>query len=307
MRLLFTILFLTIVSSSYSQYRIPSYLTKHRSSRHKNSLEKGAIFFSWGFNRSFYTDSKIHFEGNGHNFDLSQVRGEDNQSNRFSGNFYNPLSWTKTQYNVKLGYYFKNKWAMTIALDHMKYQIVDNSGARLNGQVTFTKDEDVYFNEDLSFYHGNWLSKPVIIDKDYFDYNTNGGMNYLHFEWTKSRELYNYNTKRPLVINAYMGFGTGVIISNVNYTFKNQYNVKARSFSGYGASVLGGVRVEFFRRLYLYSNISFGVLHQVHAKTIDSDSFAYARQLLTYGQFDAGLGILFFKRPKNGCDDCPIW
>ena len=307
MRLLFTILFLTIVSSSYSQYRISSYLTKHRSRRHKNSLEKGAIFFSWGFNRSFYTDSKVHFEGKGHSFDLTNVRAEDNQSHRFSGNFYNPLDWTKTQYNFKLGYYFKNKWSMTIALDHMKYQIIDNSGATLDGDVTFTSDEYISFNDNLSFYHGNWYSKSVIIDKDYFNYNTNGGMNYLHLEWAKTAEIYNYNTKRPFVISSVTGFGTGIVLSNVNFTYNGKQNVKARSLSGYGASLFTGVRFEFLRQLYLYANVSGGLLHQVRAKTIKTDDLSYARHLFLYSQFDAGLGFFLFRRPKNGCDDCPVW
>ncbi|MDB0011317.1 hypothetical protein N9E20_00760, partial [Crocinitomicaceae bacterium] len=209
MRFLFLCLLILFSKDSLGQFKL-SKLSRFRSSRHKNTKEAGTIFCSWGFNRSFYTDSKVHFEGKGHSFDLTNVRAEDNQSHRFSGNFYNPLDWTKTQYNFKLGYYFKNKWSMTIALDHMKYQIIDNSGATLDGDVTFTTDEYISFNDNLSFYHGNWYSKSVIIDKDYFNYNTNGGMNYLHLEWAKTAEIYNYNTKRPFVISSVTGFGTGI-------------------------------------------------------------------------------------------------
>ena len=307
MRLFFTFLLLFLVSNSYSQYRISSYLTKHRSSRHKNSSEKGALFFSWGFNRSWYTDSKIHFEGLGHDFDLSQVSARDNQSSKYTGNFYNPLDWTKTQYNIKAGYYYKNKWSITFALDHMKYQIKERDGVRLDGQVTFTADNDVYFNKTKSFYHGSWLSVPIILDKDYFDYNMNAGMDFLHLEFAKTFEIYNYNTKRPLVINAYPGVGLGLIMSSVSYLYDGQLNEKARSLSGYGASILGGFRIEFFRQFYFYSNVSFGLLHQVRASTRREDDFSYAHHFFGYAQVDSGIGFLLYKRPKNGCDDCPIW
>jgi len=306
MRFLFIIFLIVFTSDSFAQFR-SSKFARFRSSRHKNTHEAGTIFFSWGFNRSFYTDSRMKFSGKGHNFELSNIKAEDNQSNRFSGNFYNPLDWTKTQYNIKLGYYFKNKWSMTIALDHMKYQIIDNSGATLDGEVTFTTDEYISFNDNLSFYHGDWYSKSVIIDKNYFNYNTNGGMNYLHLEWAKTAELYNYNTKRPFVISSVTGFGTGIVLSNVNFTYNGTEHVKARSLSGYGASLFTGVRIEFFRQMYLYANVSGGFLHQVNAKTIQSDQLSSARHVFFYSQFDAGLGFFLFKRHKNGCDDCPVW
>jgi len=303
MRFIVVLILLSFSSQSFGQKR----LAKFRSGRHKNTQDAGTIFLSWGFNRTTYTDSKIHFDGKGHSFDLSNVIAQDNQSHRYSGNFYNPLDWTKTQYNFKLGYYFKNKWSMTIALDHMKYQIVDNSGAILDGEVTYITDEYISFNENTSFYHGDWFSKSVIIDKNYFNYNTNGGMNFLHLEWAKTAELYNYNTKRPFVINSVTGFGTGIILSNVNFTYNAKENVKAISLSGYGASVFTGLRFEFLRQVYLYANFSGGLLHQVNARTIKSDDLSSARHLFFYGQFEAGLGFFLFKKPKNKCDDCPVW
>lgn len=279
---------------------------QYKARRHKISSDAGTIFTSWGFNRTAYARSKAHFEGLGYDFNLTTMNGKD-IPNIGSGNVLNPAKWTLNQYNFKFGYYYRDAFAITFSVDHLKYQIRDKGYIKLTGQTTFTTDEYIYFNADQSYYHGTWNLVPINPDPSYFDYSYTGGLNFIHIDLTRTEELIKYGRTRQFILNGYYGVGFGLIQSSLNFVYNGVPNLKVNSLSGYGITGLGGLRLEFLRRFYFYSNASLGVLHQVRAKSKFSDSNAFVRQLLGYAQIDAGIGLLFFKKSKNGCDSCPHW
>ncbi len=271
-------------------------LSQYKGRKHRISSDAGTIFASYGLNRAAYTRSKSHFEGIGYNFDLTTMNGKD-APNLFIGN----------QFNLKLGYYYLDDYAITFNFDHLEYQIRDKGYIKLTGQTTFTTDNYIYFNETQSYYHGTWNLVQITPDPNYFDYSYTGGINFMHVDITKTTELFKKGRARQFVINSYIGAGFGLIHSSLNFVYNQEQFRNVKSLSGYGMTGTAGIRLEFLRKFYLYGNANLGFLHQVRVKAKFADPNALVRQLMGYTQVDAGIGILLFKRAKNGCQDCPNW
>jgi len=63
--------FLLLVSiTSYSQDPLKSNYQKNK---------KGTFYFYWGYNRDWYSNSDIHFEGEDYDFELKDVIANDRQ------------------------------------------------------------------------------------------------------------------------------------------------------------------------------------------------------------------------------------
>ena len=74
----------------------------------KDSQAKRAMFVYWGYNRSFYTDSKISFFGPGYDFSLAGVQATDRPSPDFI-TYVDPSTLTVPQFNARIGFNFKKK------------------------------------------------------------------------------------------------------------------------------------------------------------------------------------------------------
>ena len=73
-----------------------------------NSM-KGHFFAYWGYNRSAYTTSDIHFKGSNYDFTLSDISASDYPTKDI--NLYiNPGEMTHPQYNWRMGYYINDKY-----------------------------------------------------------------------------------------------------------------------------------------------------------------------------------------------------
>ncbi|MFM7666857.1 MAG: hypothetical protein ACKO7D_01555, partial [Bacteroidota bacterium] len=66
---------LTVAQIETSFLENESYSGKRK--KPKNSMAKGTGFVYWGYNRSAYTRSTIHFEGAGYDFSLKGVKAKD--------------------------------------------------------------------------------------------------------------------------------------------------------------------------------------------------------------------------------------
>ncbi len=296
MRLLFLVLAMLFSLASFSQGR----------KRHRHvTNEKGAIFISWGYNRSAYTKSDIHFQGQGYNFDLQYSKAKDHQSSLSSGD-YSITSLSVPQYNFKVGYYYKNKWSISLGIDHMKYYFLDKNEVVASGNLTY-KEQSAYLGNHPAYGAAVLLSKNITTEKDTFNFENSKGLNYIHAELGLAEKIYTADKKGDFIVSSNAGVGVGCLLSYTNLYFRKVQNPTTRSLSGYGLSAFAGLRFEAFKRVYLYTNLSAGFLHKIHEKTSNVDQVAYVTQYFGYSQIEAGLGLFLFRRPKNGCDSCPVW
>lgn len=277
---------------------LPAAGQKRKYSKKKEADAKGTLFFYWGYNRSFYTKSNIQFQGSGYDFTMAGARAHDNPS-KLGWHYLNPKSLTVPQFNIRIGYYIKNNWAISFGYDHLKYIFADQNQVRLSGYIEPGLDTE----SNLS---GNYDNADYTTDRTNFHYENSDGLNYLRFELTRSYQW--YKTK-----SGWFGFTTnasasaGALLSYNDFRFAGQNDMRTISLSGYGLSAHLGLRFEFFQHVFLQANYGGGFMHQVHVKTRPNDVSAYARHAYGFMEMNVVIGALFYIRTKNNCNSCPSW
>ena len=263
----------------------------------KDSQAKRAMFVYWGYNRSFYTDSKISFFGPGYDFSLAGVQATDRPSPDFI-TYVDPSTLTVPQFNARIGFNFKKKWALSFGYDHMKYVIVHGPTYLLSGRINPLIDP-------ISNWSGDYNAEPVTTDESTLHYENTNGMNYIRAEISHIDKL--VRASNAFAIYSVSGLGAGLVLNYNDFTFAGEKSMTTLSMSGVGASAHIGIRFEFFRHFFLQANNSVGFLYQHRVKTRGNDPYAYARQSLGYFQSDIVLGGIFYLRPKDNCNTCPNW
>lgn len=263
----------------------------------KDSQAKRAMFVYWGYNRSFYTDSKISFFGPGYDFSLAGVQATDRPSPEFK-TYVDPSTLTVPQFNARIGFNFKKKWALSFGYDHMKYVMVHGPTYLLSGKIN--PGIDLATN-----WSGVYNAEPVTFDDSTFHYENTNGMNYIRAEISHIDKL--VRASNAFAIYSVSGLGAGLVLNYNDFTFAGEKSMTTLSMSGVGASAHLGIRFEFFRHFFLQANNSVGFLYQHRVKTRGNDPYAYARQSLGYFQSDIVLGGIFYLRPKDDCNTCPNW
>jgi len=284
-----------------SLFLVP-YLTtaqSHRSNK-KVSIAKGTLFGYWGYNRSAYTKSNMRFVGPGYDFTLSGAVAHDNPSPFDASVYFNPQKITIPQFNARVGYYFKNHWAISFGYDHMKYIFADKNEVLLSGEINPGVDTETNWE-------GIYNSEPIITDREKFHYENSDGLNYLRFELTRSDNLIRLGQNSQFVVSSNVGVSTGGILSFNDFTFAGRKDMRTISMSGYGISVHAGPRLEFFRHVFIQASLGGGFMHQTKVRTRPNDPTSFARHSYGYVEFDTTIGFLLYIRSKNGCDDCPVW
>ena len=263
----------------------------------KDSQAKRAMFVYWGYNRSFYTNSKISFFGPGYDFSMAGVQATDRPSPEFK-TYVNPSTLTVPQFNARIGFNFKKKWALSFGYDHMKYVIVHGPTYLLSGRINPLIDP-------ISNWSGDYNAEPVTTDESTLHYENTNGMNYIRAEISHIDKL--VRASNAFAIYSVSGLGAGLVLNYNDFTFAGEKSMTTLSMSGVGASAHLGLRLEFFRHFFLQANNSVGFLYQHRVKTRGNDPYAYARQSLGYFQSDIVLGGIFYLRPKDDCNTCPNW
>lgn len=276
----------------------PTAQAQVRKHKKKNSTAAGTLYFYWGYNRSYYTQSDIRFVGENYDFKLKNVVAYD-RPDKFSARLYfNPATITVPQYNARIGYYFKDKWALSFGVDHFKYVMADENHVLLDGFIGDGVDTN---------WTGNYNDEPVVTDRDLFHYENTNGVNFLRFELTRSFNIYEIGKERQLALTAHLGVSTGPMLTFNDLNFEQVHTFATPSISGYGLSLNGGLRLEFFRHFFVQMNSGLGFIHLTHVRTRPDDRDAFARQRFGYSEYNLAAGVLLYLRPKNGCDSCPQW
>jgi len=268
---------------------------KHKT---KKSTAAGTFFFYWGYNRSYYTHSDIRFVGPDYDFKLKNVVAYDRPDAFRANVYFNPSTITVPQYNARIGYYIADKWAISFGVDHFKYVMADKNEVLLDGHIGDGVDTN---------WSGNYADFPVTTDINQFHYENTNGCNFLRFELTRSFDIFEVGRKRQLALTANLGVSTGPTLTFNDLNFGQVHTFATPSISGYGFSVNGGLRLEFFKHVFVQMNSGLGLIHLVHVRTRPDDRNSSARQAFGYSEYNLALGALFYFRPKNGCDSCPNW
>jgi hypothetical protein len=262
----------------------------------KNSFAKGALDIYWGYNRSFYTASTLSLSGDGYDFTLDKVQASD-RPEKSLGTYVNPKTFTVPQFNLRAGYTFWNNYHLSLGYDHMKYVIRNNQTSALNGYIAPGLD---------SQWSGNYTDESVVLNENQFHYENSDGMNYIRLQFSRIDQWFRTRNSGWFAVNTVMGLSAGMILSQNDLNFGGEFTRKTVSLSGYGISGHIGLRLEFWRHLYLQTNLAGGFIHQTGVKT-RPEGPDLAKQKMGYLASETVLGFIFYIRPTNDCNTCPHW
>ncbi len=275
-------------------------LAQHKRMKKKESDAQGTIFGYWGYNRSRYTKSDIRFVGPGYDFTMAGARAHDNPATGGVLDYIKPSSITIPQFNVRLGYYFRDHWAFSVGYDHLKYIFADGNEVFLSGEI----DPGV---DNVNNWSGIYDAEPITTSRSTFHYENSDGMNFLRVELTRTDRWLRFGPKEQFVISTSAGVSLGSILSYNDFNFAGSFSRRTISMSGMGIALHVAPRFEFFRHVFIQPQLSVGYLQQLKVKTRPNNASSYARHGFGYTELNAVLGFFAYIRPKNGCDSCPVW
>ncbi len=262
----------------------------------KSSTQKGAVYFFWGYNRSIYAKSDIKFTGPGYDFTVHKAVAVDKPSAEFK-EYVNPATMSVPQFNVRIGYYYKEKWDISFGYDHMKYVMADNQFAKLSGSIADSANAFLSGTFDKG---GEYKLTPNAIH-----YENSNGLNYISTQITNTKRL--YRTKnRKISLQRRLGIGVGCVITQTDFNWSGQDYHTELKITGFGASIHTGLRLDFLNMFFVQSNWSSGFIYLPHLQTIKGTDH-YAKQKFIYADWQLLGGIFFYLKSKGGCSSCPDW
>ena len=224
---------------------------------------KGEIYFTWGYNRSAYTHSDINFSGAGYNFTLYHVVAKDAPTPFGLNPYLNPSTITIPQFNFRLGYYFRDKYSLSVGWDHMKYVMVANQVVNITGAIAAEVSKP---SIPTGGYQGTYDQTPLVVAPDFLTFEHTDGLNYASVELDRIENVWTAgNGKTGLSFTSGVGLGGVVPRSDVRlFTVgKNNY----WNLAGFGASLKFGLKFDLTRNLFMEGNLKGGYIDLVHIRT----------------------------------------
>ncbi len=247
--------------------------------RKSNAFNKGSIYFYWGWNRSFYSPSTIHFSGNTYDFQLYDVVAVDRQS-PFSADLYlNPKRMTIPQYNARIGYYFKHNLQVSLGVDHMKYVMLHDQPSTINGYI---------YNSNTA-YDGVYVNEPITIAQDFLKFEHTDGLNYINAELRKSMRVFGVKYVQSTFL---FGGGVGMLLPKTNTTLLANSRYDAFHLAGYGVNGVMSLQLNFFKYFFVQGEAKMGFIHMPDIRTTMNASDR-ASQMFLYNQFNINFGVQF--------------
>lgn len=249
---------------------------------------KGTFFAYWGWNRSFYTNSDIHFAGKDYDFILKDIVAKDRQSPFNLRTYFNLTSFTIPQYNFRFGYYFHDKYQISFGADHMKYVMVSEQTAKINGHI----------ENSGTNYDGDYENEDFVVAKDFLLFEHTDGLNYENIEVRRFDALF---TRKNFVFSVNEGFGIGILLPRTNATLMNNRRYDQFNFAGYGFAAVASVNFTFFKYFFIQPEFKGGFIHMPDIRTT-SNKVDRASQYFWFSQYNVVFGgnFRFDGKKKKG-------
>lgn len=253
----------------------------------ENPYRKGMWFAYWGYNRSSYTLSDIHFTGDNYDFTLSKVFAHDRQSPFEVKVYLNPLKFTIPQYNFRVGYFFHDKWQISIGADHMKYVMHNYQTVGIDG----------YIHNSGTVYDGDYSNDSINLSKDFLQFEHTDGLNYENVEVRRFDVLFG---RKNLTIAVNEGLGVGALVPRTNTTLLNNERYDEFHLAGWGFAGIVSVNFTFFKYFFLQTELKGGFVHMPDIRTTMFEADRASQHFwFTQGNIVAGANWFFPSKKKD--------
>jgi len=256
----------------------PSFAQKKEQGPQK---KKGSFYFYWGYNRSFFSNTNLHFTGPNYDFTVYNVKGSDKPTS-FGTVYFNPSSFTIPQYNYRVGFFLTDRVAVSLGMDHMKYVMTGGQNATISGVVSSEASEK---------YAGSYLNKPIKVEDDLLTFEHTDGFNFASIELEYLQPVVSFWNKRfTLYWNAGVG-GVWVITKTNVKVFEDGLDNNFH-MSGYALALKTGPRLEYRNRIFLAGEVKGGYA-SLPSVLIKNDAPEVGDHNISFGEYYVVLGVNF--------------
>ncbi len=231
----------------------------------------GKFFLFWGYNRSTYSHTNMHFKGDGYDFKINYISATDDASN-LNSDYVNPTKFTNPQYNYRIGYFLSDKNFISVGMDHMRYTMAKQT-THLTGSITKGNNigeyhntevvvgEDCEINNNGPSYIDN-LPKGFVSNFEHCD-----GLNDFSVEFGRLQQLWiSKNHKHALAVTG--AAGIGMLIPDSDADILGQppkhdmdANKKAYHLAGYSFTANMGFQLDLFRHVFILARLKAGYIN----------------------------------------------
>ncbi len=237
----------------------------------------GNLFIYWGYNRSSYTKSDLHFESPEYNFTIENARASDRPTPFKADVYFGLKTLSIPQYVYRVGYYISDRWSLSLGMDHLKYVFDNHQTAAINGEILTGK------------YSGTYNGESMMIPVDFLQFEHSDGLNYLSVEADRYLTIPVLKNNEKMRWEAIVGGGIGTYIPK---TMVNLFgNVVDNRFhiAGYGANLNVKTRFYFIPQLFLTAGLKTGWAFLPNV-LVDGSSQAKVNHNFGWGEFYMVLG-----------------
>jgi hypothetical protein len=244
----------------------------------------GNFFGGWGWNRSAYTESDIHFRGDDYDFTLLNVQAKDRQTQFEAKTYFGLKTLTIPQTNMKFGYFINDHIAITLGVDHMKYVMVQNQSVAFEGTI----DDATYMNMVEN--------NTVKLTPQFLTFEHTDGLNYLLTEIEFYQGIY---AGSFMDISAYGAFGAGALMPRSDVKLMGYPRNDAYHFAGFGTNVKCGAEVLLSNHFYVRGEAKCGYINMPGIVTRSESISDRASQQFGFAAIDFMIGFNITPRKKQ--------
>ena len=276
-------LFIGLSIHGYSQEFIENTSIIQTDFKTKN---KGKLYFYWGWNKSQYSYSDITFKGDDYNFTLYNVAAKDRQNPWDADLYLNPTNISIPQTVGRIGYFFHDNWNFSVGFDHMKYVMVEQQPATIDGYIDL--------NDPVSEFNGVYNNEYIYIDEDFLEFEHTDGLNFINLEISRVDNLGDYlkwNSKK-IQLNLLESFGAGILYPKTNSTLLSKEQNDAFHIAGFGLSLKTGVNLTLFNHFFMQAEFKAGYIDMSNIRTTTSTADTASQEFFFF-QRNISFGYIF--------------
>ncbi len=241
--------------------------------------QKGQMLIFWGWNRAAYSNSDIHFKGNGYDFTLEKVVAHDRPSDFSYHNYFQLDRVTIPQTNQRFAYFIKDNVAFVLGIDHMKYVMDQHQSVKYSGNITDPVYAAMVQNGKVDLTNGEFLT-----------FEHTDGLNYINFGLEKYKNIYN---KEKFDIVWSYGGGLGPMFPKSNVKLFGNERSDRFHVAGLGLDGRTSLNFVFWKHVVARVEAKAGYINMWDIKTTLNNKPDKASQGFVFGQVNFGIGYTF--------------
>ncbi|WP_240047284.1 hypothetical protein [Hymenobacter nivis] len=202
-----------------------------------SAKHRGSLYFSWGYNRDWYSRSDIRFQNQKtDNYDFTFVNAHASDHPSMS-DFWKFKSLTIPQYDATLGYMFNDRHDLGIEVswNHLKYVVDDNQIIHVRGNI-----------------RGRYIDKDTLVTPDFVHLQHTNGNNYLMVNLVKRQKLI---VGKHLQLSAIGKIGGGPMISYTISTIFGSHQEGPFHYHGWVVGTSAGLKFDIYKYFFLQGDV----------------------------------------------------